>query len=127
MSKTIKFRVKNQDDPFFTELRQSVGAYLATQHNGRYANGLILLKAAMFLSMYWGAYCWILVGNLSVAAVVGLYASLGISGLFVAFNISHDAAHGSLTRYPFLNKVVYYLTFDPLGTDAYLWKMRREE
>jgi linoleoyl-CoA desaturase len=55
---------------------------------------------------------------------VALYASLGISGLFIAFNLSHDAAHGSLTRYPVWNKIIYYLTFNPLGTDAYLWKMR---
>lgn len=124
MEQRIKFKVKNQDDPFYQELKQQVSAYLRTQPSGRYGNGIMLLKAVLFLSMYWGAYFFILFGSLSTGALLVLYASLGISGLFIAFNLSHDAAHGSLVSSPKLNKHIYYLTFNPLGTDAYLWGMR---
>ena len=123
MEKTIKFRIKNQDDPFYQELRKRVAAYLKTQPNGQFGNALILVKAALFLSLYWGAYALILAGQ-STAITLLLYASLGVSGLFVAFNLSHDAAHGCLTAYPKWNKIIYYLTFNALGTDAYLWQMR---
>lgn len=124
MPDNIKFRIKNQNDPFYLELRHEVAAYLATRPNGRYGNGIMFVKAALFLSMYWVAYGGILFGGFPATGIVALYASLGISGLFIAFNLSHDAAHESLTPYRALNKAVYYLTFNPLGTDAYLWKMR---
>jgi len=119
MEQPIKFRVKNQDDPFYKELKQQVSAFLRTQPNGRYGNGIILLKAVLFLSMYWGAYFLILFGSLPTGALLALYASLGISGLFVAFNLSHDEAHDSLSKYKLLNQVLYYLTFNALGANAY--------
>ncbi|MBL7807407.1 MAG: acyl-CoA desaturase [Saprospiraceae bacterium] len=127
MDKTIKFRIKNQDDAFFQELREEVGKYIKTQPNGPYGNGIILIKAALFLSLFWGAYGCILFAGLPNWANIACYASMGISGLFIAFNIAHDAAHGTLTRAPGWNKVIYYLTFNPLGTDAYLWGMRHNQ
>jgi linoleoyl-CoA desaturase len=124
MEQTIKFKVKNQDDRFYTAIRERVAEYLRHQTNGRYGHSVIVVKAALFLTMYWGAYYWILMGHEPAVGVVALYGSLGISGLFIAFNLSHDAAHGSLTRYPLLNKAIYYFTFNSLGMDAYLWQMR---
>lgn len=124
MEKSIRFRIKNQEDQFYQELRHRVADYLKTQRNGAYGNLLTLFKALLFLSLYWGAYALILFSNWSDSAILTLYASLGIWGLFIAFNISHDAAHGCLTPSPLLNKLIYYLSFNALGTDAYLWRMR---
>lgn len=124
MEQAIKFRIKNQDDHFYNDLKQRVALYLQTQPNGRFGNWITIVKALLFLPLFWGAYFLILFGHFAPSAIIGLYASLGITGLFSAFNLSHDAAHGSLTPSRFWNKIIYYCTFDVLGTDAYLWKMR---
>ncbi len=121
---TIKFRVNNRDDAFFQALQKEVSTWLDKQKNGRYANTLMLVKGVLFLSLFWGAYALILFGGFSSIATILLYASMGVSGLLIAFNISHDACHDALTSSKLFNKVVYYLTFNPLGTDAYLWKLR---
>lgn len=123
----IRFRIKNQDDAFFTALRLKVDAYLKTQPNGRYGTLLMALKAVLYISLYWTLYVLIISGSFSSWQTIGLYALLGMAGLLVAFNISHDATHGTLTPFPWLNKTVYYLTFNPLGTDAYLWDIRHNQ
>lgn len=122
--KQIRFRIKNQDDPFYQALRERVAAYLIKTPNGQFGNGLMIFKGLLFISAYWGVYTSILIAGFAPWAVILLYGLMGILGLLIAFNISHDAAHDSLTPYAGLNKAIYYLTFNPLGTDAYLWKIR---
>ncbi len=92
--------------------------------NGRFGNRLMLLKGLLFVGLYWAAYVALLLGGLATWSVILLYGLMGMLGLLIAFNISHDAVHGTLTRFPALNKVIYYLSFNPLGTDAYLWQIR---
>lgn len=127
MEHPIRFRVKNQDDPFFQELHTEVNQYLQQQLNGPYANYLNVVKGVLYLSLFWGSYATILGSGLPDWAILIGYAAMGIFGLFIAFNISHDAAHGTLSRQPWLNKLTYYLTFNPLGTDAYLWGIRHNQ
>lgn len=124
MAKKLKFRIKNQDDHFYQELRKQAAKYLDNQPNGRFANGKMWGKAVLYLTLYWGAYAGIFLLSESSIAVMTLYALLGVFGLFVAFNISHDAAHGTWSASPAVNKLIYYCTMNPLGTDAYLWRMR---
>ncbi len=120
----IRFQIKNHDDQFYKKLRGRVEAYLATKATGKYGNWLILVKFVLFLGLYWMTYGLIVSGHLSPGLTVLGYAALGVLGLLVAFNISHDGTHDTLTPYKPLNKLIYYLTFNPLGTDAYLWKLR---
>ncbi len=127
MSEAIRFRVKNQDDVFFQELKGEVDQYLKRQTSGPYGNYLVVIKAVIFLSLFWGFYAAILFSGWPSWAIRVCYAMMGIFGLFIAFNISHDGAHGTLTRSPGLNKWLYYLTFNPLGTDAYLWGLRHRK
>ncbi|PWR22650.1 fatty acid desaturase family protein [Zavarzinia aquatilis] len=68
--------------------------------------------AALLLSGGVGIWAW--------ASVIGF----GLASLLLAINIGHDAAHGTLFRRPWLNHLVQFLTFAPLGVDAYLWRFR---
>ncbi len=120
----IQFKVSNGEDHFYQTLQQRVFDWLKEQPNGRYGNKLMLFKGVLFVFLYWGTYGLIISGQFSSTTTILLYGSLGIWGLFIAFNISHDAAHDTLTPSRVFNKIVYYLTFNPLGTDAYLWKIR---
>ena len=122
--KQIRFRIRTQDDLFYKALRARVTTYLRSRPNEGFGNWLMVLKGSLFLTLYWGVYATILLGGFSAQNVVLLYGLLGMLGLLVAFNLSHDAVHGTLTRFPKFNKAIYYLSFNPLGTDAYLWQIR---
>lgn len=120
----IRFRIKNVDDVFYITLKKRVNQYLSKKEFGKYANTVLFMKGVLFLCMFWGIYFLILNGYFSGYWVVLGYALLSIFGLFVAFNISHDATHNTLTSNKLFNKIIFYLTFNPLGMDAYLWGYR---
>lgn len=72
----------------------------------------------LFLSLYSGLFWapnpftwWIWVG-------------LGLTGVLLGLNVSHDAAHGSFFRSKLWNEILYYLSFSLLGVNAYLWQLR---
>ena len=103
---TIRIKISTKDDHFYEALRTQVAAYLRTQPNGPYGNAMMLLKALVYLPLYWGLYVLALRGGLSGGGFILTYALLGMAGLFVAFNLSHDAIHGSLTPWKGFNKAL---------------------
>ncbi len=52
------------------------------------------------------------------------YLFTGLSGLFLGFNVSHDALHGAFSRNKRVNHWLYHFSFNIQGTNAYLWKIR---
>lgn len=124
---TIRFKTSTKDDHFYQALRTRVDAYLRTQPSGPYGNATMLLKALVYLPLYWGLYTLALFGEYSDGGFILAYTLLGMAGLLIAFNLSHDAVHDSLTPSKLLNKTIYYLTFNALGTNAYLWGIRHNQ
>ncbi|MBU6340023.1 MAG: fatty acid desaturase [Bacteroidetes bacterium] len=124
---TIRFKVSIRDDHFYQTVRTRVHAYLKQQTYGRFGNKLMIVKGLLYLGFFWGLYACILSGRFSDVGVVGLYALMGMAGLLIAFNIAHDAVHEALTPWKGFNKTIYYLTFNFLGTDAYLWSIRHNK
>jgi linoleoyl-CoA desaturase len=52
------------------------------------------------------------------------YILLGLSGLLLAFNCSHDCVHNTFSNNKKLNSVIYYVTFNLQGVNSRLWKKR---
>ena len=77
----------------------------------------ILLFAGMYLSLY-------LIDHSSFISLALNYVLIGLTGILLAFNVSHDACHGSFSKNKKLNYWMYHLTFNLQGTNAYLWQMR---
>ena len=55
------------------------------------------------------------------------YILFGISVLLTAFNISHDAAHGVAVKSKFWNKILFQLSFQLQGNNAYVWGKNHTE
>ena len=55
------------------------------------------------------------------------YLLLGLSVLLTAFNISHDAAHGVAVKSKFWNKILFQLSFQLQGNNAYVWGKNHNE
>lgn len=122
--KIIKFREDTHQDAFYTQLREQVGQYLAAHGYDGYATPVLWFKAALYAGLYFGLYVWMLTGAWTLASGWWLWAGIGLTGVLLGLNFAHDAAHDSFFKNKQLNKVLYYLSFNALGANAYLWKMR---
>lgn len=123
----IKFSTNKQEQKFYNTLKERVYSYLKANNYSGYGTPLHYFKALLFFSIYSLSYLLLLFGDLSDMTLIGLYASFGITGLLVAFNVSHDACHECFLPNKRWNDIVYSLTFNMLGTNAYLWKMRHND
>ncbi len=109
---------------FQEALRGRVTAYLKAQPNGRRANGFMVFKIVFFLVAYWFTWAQLALVDHSVPVALALLGVLACVVVAVAYNISHDAVHGAISRKPWVNELLLHLTFNPLGPNAYLWRLR---
>lgn len=107
---------------FARQVRRQGLDYLRHQPGGRYAS-----------SAQWGmAAVWTAALGLSVALLltssgpIGFMwaAACGPFAFFVLATLCHDAAHGSLSRHPWVNRLVLTLGFGMFGVSGVLWRWR---
>jgi linoleoyl-CoA desaturase len=48
----------------------------------------------------------------------------GLSALLFAISIGHEAAHETASKHRFVNRILQFIAFGPLGADAKLWRLR---
>lgn len=112
------------DDGFYRAVKQRVDAYFRQTGKSRYADGSMLLKAAMFGGLIVGSYALIVTHLLPLWTLLPLACVFVTASLLMAINIGHDAAHHVLFRSPFWNDVAQGASFSLLGVNAYLWRLR---
>jgi linoleoyl-CoA desaturase len=123
--KTMIHFAKTTPDDFFTTLNSRVDTYFQSKGNNRFANREMYAKLIFFPTLWLGLYALLLSGwvdNLFI--LLGLYTAIGLSGILMAFNLSHDAAHHSIFRDVRWNAWLYFLSFNLQGVNAYLWRIR---
>lgn len=115
-----KIQFSKKEDIFFNDLKQSVAQYFSDNNLSRFATRGIWVKMIFFMTLYWGLYALLLLvpmPNFIVWVIVATY---------VAYNICHDAAHETFSSNKTINNIIYYFSFNMLGTNAYLWKIRHK-
>lgn len=120
----IKFRT-GASSPFFKSLNNEVENLLGEKDFLVKAKRLLWIKAILYILLFIICYaCLLLLKHENRLALIINYVLLGISGILLAFNVSHDACHGSFSKNKAVNYWLYHLTFNLQGTNAYLWKIR---
>ena len=123
--KQLKF-TKDEGTAFYKELRERVDSYFI-QHNLT-KTGNTLFKAKMFLYFFLDLLFYALMINADTSIEFFLfYLLMGISILLTAFNISHDASHGVAVKSKFWNKVLFQISFNLQGNNAYVWGKNHTE
>ncbi len=118
-----KISFNNQTQPFYKSVKKSVEEYFARtgqQKTGNwklYAKTLILIPAAL------GIYAFLLWGAYPALAGIGLSVLLGFVLVAIAFNVMHDACHGSYSSKKWVNDILSY-TMNALGSNAMIWKIK---
>lgn len=108
---------------FHTELKKRVNDYFATAGKEPTGNYKLWLKAIIIVAFFLAIYIHLVfftppiwMACLECVLLGGLIAAIG-------FNIMHDGAHGSFSKYPAVNKAAS-LTLGFLGGSHFMWNVK---
>jgi linoleoyl-CoA desaturase len=120
----IKFQL-GSSSPFFKALNKEVYEMMTATKFLRKAKRILYIKAAIYISLFIGCYSSLFfIDHFSFIGFIFNYVLVGLSGILLTFNVSHDACHGSFSKNKNINYWFYHLTFNLQGTNAYLWQIR---
>ncbi len=108
---------------FYAELKERVAALLEEPGRARRAQLRLYAKSAFMLT-------WLVASWVALVFVAGtwwqaglLVLSLGLALAGVAFNIVHDANHGSFSPHRRLNRAMSW-SMDLIGASSYVWRIK---
>ena len=122
--KKVKFS-QDKGISFYNELTAAVNDYLQGT-NRRKATKIMRFKIMMYFSLDLIFYMLMMTSN-TLGTFYFFYVLMGISVLLTAFNISHDAAHNVAVKGKKWNKLLFYLSFNLQGNNAYVWGKNHNE
>jgi linoleoyl-CoA desaturase len=108
---------------FHTVLKERVSAYFESQNISTTGGWRIFSKALLLVSVlillyihlvfFTPVWYWAILECILVGFVIS----------FIGFNVMHDGAHGSFSKYPWVNKVAAF-SLNLLGGSAFMWNMK---
>ncbi|MEI9945170.1 MAG: acyl-CoA desaturase [Chitinophagaceae bacterium] len=120
----IKFR-SGSSSAFFQSLDGEISQLLSSDNMLAKARRKLWMKAIFYFLLHISAYMVLfLVQPIGTGNLILTYIFIGLSGLLLGFNVSHDAMHGTFSKSKRVNHWLYHLSFNIQGNSAYLWKIR---
>lgn len=122
---SIEIKFQKPTDQFFNYLYHKIKDYLSAESIKK-ARRKLWLKLSVYGSFFILSYLLVItniVGS-NFGLFIPLYATIGFTGIMLAFNTSHDAVHNTLSDNKIINAVIYHITFNLQGVNARLWEMR---
>jgi len=107
---------------FSKNVKERVDAYFEENNLSRHANGAMVVKTIVLLSLFYGTYFLIISGQFSLGVMWFMCAIMGVGMAGIGFSVSHDALHGAYSSNKYINKALGY-TFDLMGANGYIWKI----
>jgi linoleoyl-CoA desaturase len=123
--KKLKF-TQDEGSAFYKELMEKVEAYFSERKIAKTGNRLMYFKIALYFSLDVIFY-FLMLNAPSLGLFYLFYLLMGLSILLTAFNVSHDAAHGVAVKSRFWNKMLFQLSFNLQGNNAYVWGKNHNE
>ncbi len=118
-----KVSFNNRDLIFYPSIKKSVEEYFISNGIKKTGNWQLYLKAVILFPLSILIYCFLLLGSYSAFVGIALSTLLGFSLVSIAFNVMHDACHGSYSSKKWVNELLS-LTMNALGSNAYIWKIK---
>lgn len=123
--KKLKFS-KDEGTAFFKELHEEVNAYFDEKGIEKIGNRKFLFKTVLYFGLVLLFY-GLMITSQSVVAFYTFYMLMGLAVLLTAFNVSHDASHGVAVKSKFWNRILFQLSFNLQGNNAYVWGKNHTE
>lgn len=118
-----KISFNNKGQVFFPSVKHLVDQYFEMHKLKKTGNWKLYSKAIILIPTAIGIYLYFLFGSYSAFIGIVLCLVMGLTLVSIAFNIMHDACHGSYSRKKWINDLLG-LTMNALGSDAYIWKIK---
>ncbi|WP_196887425.1 fatty acid desaturase family protein [Aureivirga sp. CE67] len=123
--KKLKF-AKDEGTLFYKELRKRVDLYFEENNISKTGNNTFIFKMILYFTLDILFYYLMITSKTDVSFFV-YYLLMGFSVLLTAFNISHDASHGVAVKSKFWNKILFQISFNLQGNNAYVWGKNHTE
>ena len=125
-NQVIRFKGNKSKNDFAKALVKKFQQYFKEKNLTPYATPAMWVKAFTALSSWALVYSLIMSDVLSSLpngwyyfSLIAAFTLLGFTNIFIAFAISHDAAHGAFSKKKWVNKIMG-LTFNFVGGNIYL-------
>jgi len=118
-----KITFNNRNHLFFESVKNSVDAYFKSNRLKKTGNMKLYIKAMVLVPIAVAIYSWLLFGNYSWQAGILFSALFGFTLVCIAFNVMHDACHGSYSGKKWVNEFMG-LSMNVLGSNAFIWKIK---
>ena len=122
MSST-QIRFNRSDITFTKELNRRVNDYFKTNNISKHANGTMIGKTVVMLSIYLIPYFLLYTGWFGFGGLILMMLIMGIGEAGIGLSIMHDANHGAYSKNPRVNKILGY-TVNLVGANATNWKIQ---
>jgi linoleoyl-CoA desaturase len=122
--KTVKFVSEDpKQKEFAVAVRRNVNAYFKEKEISTKGNAIMVLKAAMMLSIYLAPFIILLTVPLNLYLAVLMVILMGIGEAGIGMSVMHDAAHGAFSTKKWVNDL-FSSTIFLLGSYAFNWKVQ---
>jgi linoleoyl-CoA desaturase len=121
----LKF-TKDEGSEFYKELNERIEQYFSKKGIRKTGNKTMIFKIVFYFGLDILFY-FLMITSISTTGFYSFYLLMGLSVLLTAFNISHDAAHGVAVKSRFWNKLLFSLSFNLQGNNAYVWGKNHNE
>ena len=121
----LKF-TKDEGLAFYKDLKEQTEHYFAEKGISKTGDKTMAFKIILYFTldiMFYG----LMITSTTVVNFYTFYLLMGLAVLLTAFNISHDAAHGVAVKSKFWNKLLFSLSFNLQGNNAYVWGKNHNE
>jgi linoleoyl-CoA desaturase len=109
---------------FRKDLLKQIHEYFEKNKITTKANGFMWFKVVFLLTTYIGLWTAMAFKEHSLVVTFGISFLFLCNTLFLAFTVAHDAVHSTLSDKKWVNDWIYWFSFNLLGPNAYLWKIR---
>ncbi|GHN01140.1 fatty acid desaturase [Cytophagales bacterium WSM2-2] len=121
----LKFQ-RDEGTDFYKELTAALDQYFSANKIGKEGNYIMLFKMGMYFGFVILFY-FLMITSTGLLSFYVFYLLLGLAVLLTAFNVSHDAAHGVAVKSKFWNKMLFQVSFQLQGNNAYVWGKNHNE
>lgn len=116
-------KFSNVPQSFYTELKTRISAYFDEMGKSSTGNFQLFLKASILSLGLVGIYIHLVFYTPGLALQITESVLLGGLIASVGFNVMHDGAHGSFSKYQWLNTLAAF-TLNVLGGSSFMWNVK---
>ncbi|MEQ8336505.1 MAG: acyl-CoA desaturase [Cyclobacteriaceae bacterium] len=124
MQTTDKIKFKSSRKDFTITLNKRVNEYFKVNKISRHANGEMIIKSIVMMTLYFGPYLMIVSGLVSgVLLTVAMTMLMGLGLAGIGLSIMHDGNHGAYASRNWINTTIGY-SLNLIGANSFNWKIQ---